>query len=61
MYSMLFFKASGTGVATFSNEICYVAFSSVAFSSNSAGFFSAGSKGPASVSTWVIVTSTSIS
>jgi hypothetical protein len=39
---MLSFKASGAGVATFPNEICSVAFSSVAFSSNSASFVSAG-------------------
>jgi hypothetical protein len=42
---MLSFKASGTGVATFLDEICSVAFSSVAFSSISAGFISAGSEG----------------
>jgi hypothetical protein len=46
---MLSFKASGAGVATFSGEICSVAFSSVAFSSISAGFLSAGYEGPASV------------
>jgi hypothetical protein len=47
---MLSFKASGAGVATFSDEICSVAFSSVAFSSTSAGFVSAGSEGPTLVS-----------
>jgi hypothetical protein len=47
---MLSFKASGAGVATFSDEICSVDFSSVAFSSISAGFISIGSEGPTSVS-----------
>jgi hypothetical protein len=36
---MLSFKALGAGVATFSGEICSVAFSSVAPSSISEGFF----------------------
>jgi hypothetical protein len=45
---MLSFKASGAGVATFSGEVCSEAFSSVAFSSISEGFFSVSSKGPAS-------------
>jgi hypothetical protein len=47
---MLSFKASGAEVATFSDENCSVAFSSVAFSSIPAGFISVGSEGPASVS-----------
>jgi hypothetical protein len=47
---MLSSKALGAGVATFSNEICSVAFYFVAFSSNSAGFVSAGTVGLASVS-----------
>jgi hypothetical protein len=42
-------------VATFSGEICSVAFSSVVFSSISAGFFSADSEGPASVPAWITV------
>jgi hypothetical protein len=46
---MLSFKASGAGVAPFSDEICYVAFSSVAFSSIPVGFISVGSEGPALV------------
>jgi hypothetical protein len=45
---MLSFKASGAGVATFSGEVCSEAFSSVAFSSISEGFFSVSSEGPAS-------------
>jgi hypothetical protein len=46
---MLSFKALGAGVAIFSNEICSVAFSYVAFSSIPAGFISVGSEGPALV------------
>jgi hypothetical protein len=56
---MLSFKASGAGVATFLGEICSVAFSSVALSSNFEGFFSAGSEGPASVPAWITAASIS--
>jgi hypothetical protein len=44
---MLSFKALGAGVATFSGEVFSMVFSSVAFSSISEGFISAGSEGPA--------------
>jgi hypothetical protein len=54
---MLSFKASGAGVATFSGEICSIAFSYVAFSSISEGFFSAGSEGLALVPAWITAAS----
>jgi hypothetical protein len=47
-------------VATFSGEICSVAFSSVALSSISEGFFSASSEGPASVPAWITAASSSV-
>jgi hypothetical protein len=40
-------------VVTFSGEICYVAFSSVALSSISEGSFSVSCEGPASVPAWI--------
>jgi hypothetical protein len=46
-------------VATFSGEICSVAFSSVVFYSISASFFSEGSEGPASVPAWITAASIS--
>jgi hypothetical protein len=46
-------------VATFSGEICSVAFSSVAFSSISASFFLEGSEGLASVPAWITAASIS--
>jgi hypothetical protein len=46
-------------VATFSGEICSVVFSSIAFSSISASFFSEGSEGPTSVLAWITATSIS--
>jgi hypothetical protein len=58
--TMLSFKASGAGVATFSVEIFSVTFSSVAIYSISADFFSAGSEGPVSVPASIIAASTSI-
>jgi hypothetical protein len=56
---MLSLKTSGARVATFSGEICSMAFSSVAFSSISAGFISAGSKGLALVPAWITAASIS--
>jgi hypothetical protein len=56
---MLSFKALGAGVATFSGGIYSVAFSSVALSSISEGFFSASSEGPASVLAWITAASIS--
>jgi hypothetical protein len=53
MYSMLSFKASGAGVATFSGETCSVAFSFVTLSSISEGLFSASSEGPGSILAWI--------
>jgi hypothetical protein len=46
-------------VATFLGEICSVAFSSVALSSVSKGFFLASSESPASVPTWITAASIS--
>jgi hypothetical protein len=54
---MLSFKASGAGVATFSGETCSMAFSSIALSSISEGFFSASSEGSASALAWIIAAS----
>jgi hypothetical protein len=38
IYSILSFKPSGAGVATFSGKVCSIASSSTAFSSISEGF-----------------------
>jgi hypothetical protein len=59
MYSMLSFKASGAGVATFLGETCSVAFSYVALSSISEGFFLVSSEVPASVLSWITAASIS--